>query len=223
MEFFRGTVSQFIEIGHSQHGLSQHQARTRAASRTLIVRLQVVTLVWMLVECGVSLSAAATAHSPALLAFGSDSFVELLSATVVLLQFMPSFPLDKRRASQIAGALLFSLAAVVALSATLAIAHGVHPSTSIAGIAITIAALVGMPILARKKHAVARATNNRALAADAVQSATCAYLAGVTLLGLASNAVFHLPWIDSAAALIAIPILVVEGRRATRGESCGCC
>jgi hypothetical protein len=136
-----------------------------------------------------------------------DSFVELLSAVVVLLQFLPSFPLNKRRAAQTTGVLLFLLAAVVAVSAALALVRGVHPETSFAGIGITAAALIGMPILARKKRAAARATNNHALAADAVQSATCAYLAAVTLLGLAFNAVFHLSWVDSGAALVAIPIL----------------
>jgi hypothetical protein len=50
-----------------------------------VLWLQLVTLAWMLIECGASLVAAATAHSPALLAFGSDSLVELLSASVVLL------------------------------------------------------------------------------------------------------------------------------------------
>src|SRR5271168_4398141 len=40
-----------------------------------VLWLQGVTLAWMLVECGASLYAAAKAHSPALLAFGSDSFV----------------------------------------------------------------------------------------------------------------------------------------------------
>jgi hypothetical protein len=146
----------------------------------------------MVVECGVSLAGAVAAHSPALLAFGSDSFVELLSAVIVLLQFLPSFPLNKRRAAQTTGVLLFLLAAVVAVSAALSLVCSVHPETSFAGIGITAVALIGMPILARKKRAVARATNNRALAADAVQSATCAYLAAVTLLGLAFNAVFHL-------------------------------
>jgi hypothetical protein len=63
----------------------------------------------------------------------------------------------------------------------------------------------------------------RALAADAVQSATCAYLAALTLAGLAINAIWHIHWVDSAAALLALPILVIEGRRALRGESCGCC
>jgi divalent metal cation (Fe/Co/Zn/Cd) transporter len=80
-----------------------------------------------------------------------------------------------------------------------------------------------MPMLAWAKRKAAQRTNNRALAADAVQSATCAYLAAITLIGLAINAIWHIHWVDSAAALLALPILIVEGRRALRGESCGCC
>jgi len=66
-------------------------------------------------------------------------------------------------------------------------------------------------------------TLDKALAADATQSATCAYLAAVTLAGLLIFAVWHIAWVDTVAALAAIPILVVEGRRAWRGEGCGCC
>jgi divalent metal cation (Fe/Co/Zn/Cd) transporter len=80
-----------------------------------------------------------------------------------------------------------------------------------------------MPMLAWAKRRVAQRTNNRALAADAVQSATCAYLAAITLVGLVINAIWHIHWVDSAAALLALPILIVEGRRALRGVSCGCC
>ena len=216
-------MSQIVQIGLPQTGLSKEQCLSPAELRQRIVWLQAVTLAWMAVECGVSLASAVAAHSPALLAFGSDSFVELLSAVIVLLQFLPSFPLNKRRAARTTGILLFLLAAVVAVSAALALVRSVHPETSFAGIGITAAALIGMPILARKKRAAARATNNHALAADAVQSATCAYLAAVTLLGLAFNAVFHLSWVDSVAAFVAIPILGIEGRRAMRGESCSCC
>ncbi|MFP5205760.1 MAG: hypothetical protein ACLGSH_10415 [Acidobacteriota bacterium] len=46
-------------------------------------------MVWMLVETAVSLYASVEAHSPAMLAFGSDSIVELFSASVALLQFAP--------------------------------------------------------------------------------------------------------------------------------------
>jgi divalent metal cation (Fe/Co/Zn/Cd) transporter len=89
--------------------------------------------------------------------------------------------------------------------------------------AITVAALVAMPVLAYLKRREARRTNHVALAADAVQSATCAYLAFITLVGLAVNAAFHVAWIDSAAALLAVPILVSEGRSAWRGRTCACC
>jgi hypothetical protein len=177
----------------------------------------------MLAECGVSLYAAATAHSVALLTFGADSFIELLSAAVALMSFLPAFPLTRERAARWEGFLLFALAALVAVAATAALAEGIRPDTSLAGMAITVAALIAMPVLAWLKRRTAKKTGNRALAADAVQSATCAYLAGVTLLGLGINAAFHIRWIDSAAALVAIPVLIIEGRRALRGESCGCC
>jgi divalent metal cation (Fe/Co/Zn/Cd) transporter len=182
--------------------------------------LQWITLTWMLLECGASLWAAAQAHSVALLAFGSDSLVEMLSATVVLLQFLPRFPLKKDHADKAAALLLFLLAAVVVGIAWLARARPME--TSCVGIAVTALALVVMPVLAWMKRRQARRMNNRALAADATQSATCAYLAGVTLAGLVVYAVWQIRWVDTVAALVAVPILIVEGRRAWRGDGCGC-
>ena len=52
-----------------------------------IVWIQGITIGWMVVEAAVSLSVAWCAHSPALLAFGGDSAIELLSATVVYWRF----------------------------------------------------------------------------------------------------------------------------------------
>jgi divalent metal cation (Fe/Co/Zn/Cd) transporter len=187
-----------------------------------VLWLQVITLAWMLVECAVALYAANAAHSVALLAFGADSFVELLSASVALFSFSPSFPLTKDRAARWAGILLYLLAVVVVLTAALSFVRGVRAETSCSGIGITIAALVVMPILAWFKRKIGIETGNRALAADAVQSATCAYLAAITLAGLAVNAVFHIHWIDSLAAIAILPLLILEARKAMRGESCGC-
>lgn len=191
--------------------------------RTSVLWIQGVTLAWMLVEFGVSAYAAATAHSPAMVAFGSDSLVELLSAAVVLLQWIPSMSISERRASRIAGALLFVLAFLVAAIAIVSLALWARPATSCSGIAITIAALIAMPVLALLKRREARRSKNAALAADAVQSATCAYLALIALVGLAINAVFHVAWFDSVAALMAVPILVKEGRSVWQGRGCGCC
>ena len=191
--------------------------------RVSVFWIQGVTLGWMLVEFGVSAYAAVAAHSPAMLAFGSDSLVELLSAVVVLLQWIPSMSISERRASRTAGALLFVLAFFVAATAVASLALWLRAATSYAGIAITIAALIAMPVLAFLKRREARRSKNVALAADAVQSATCAYLALIALAGLTINAAFHVAWFDSVAALVAVPLLVKEGRSAWRGYACACC
>jgi divalent metal cation (Fe/Co/Zn/Cd) transporter len=112
---------------------------------------------------------------------------------------------------------------VVAAIAVASLALRLRPATSYAGIAITIAALIAMPVLAFLKRREARRSKNAALAADAVQSAACAYLALIALAGLAINAAFHVAWFDSAAALASGPILVKEGRSAWQGHACGCC
>jgi divalent metal cation (Fe/Co/Zn/Cd) transporter len=216
-----GRVSELMQIQTPRTIAHQGTGPKRASA--VILRLQGITLAWMLVECGVSLYAAALAHSPAMLAFGSDSLIELFSATVVVLQYLPHFPLSQERANRTGGLLLFVLAGVMAAIAIAALVLHAHPETSRPGIAITIAALFAMPILAWLKNREARRTNNPALRADAVQSATCAYLAGITFLGLSVNAVFGVAWFDSLAALLAAPLLLKEGKAAWRGESCGCC
>ena len=192
-------------------------------SPTVVLWLQGITLAWMLVECSLSLYAAALARSPALLAFGSDSLIELLSAMVVVLQFLPEVPLSQERANRTAGLLLFALAGIVVTAATVAMALHVPPEISRLGVCITIAALIAMPVLAWLKKREAFRTNNPALRADAVQSANCAYLAGIALVGLVVNAAIGAAWFDSLAALVAVPLLIKEGNAAWRGESCGCC
>ena len=194
-----------------------------ALPRTRVFWLQGVTLVWMVIEFGVSAYSAITAHSPAMLAFGSDSLVELMSATVVLLQWVPGVSVSERKATRAASMLLFVLAVVVVGTALASLALRLRPETSRAGICITSAALLAMPVLAWLKRREAHHSGNTALAADAAQSATCAYLALIALVGLGMNAFFQIAWFDAAAALVAVPILVKEGMSAWRGQSCGCC
>lgn len=115
------------------------------------------------------------------------------------------------------------LALIVCVMATGSLLLYLRPETTRLGIGITLAALIVMPILAKLKRREARSSNNAALAADAVQSATCAYLAVIALAGLALNALSHIAWFDSLAALVAVPLLLKEGGSAWRGDACGCC
>jgi len=190
-----------------------------------IQRVQIVTIAWMSVEAVVSLFAAWRARSPALLAFGGDSAIELFSAVVVLWRFRASATHEdeERRAAHVAGALLFTLAGFVAVTAVASLLGYSEPKPTFLGIAILVAAAVIMPWLAKEKRRLSAATGSVALRADAAQSALCAYLSLIALAGLAVNAIWHVKWADPVAALVLLPLVVWEGREAMRGKACGCC
>ena len=190
-----------------------------------IQRVQTITIAWMSVEAAVSLLAAWRARSPALLAFGGDSAVELLSAGVVLWRFRTGAAHGdaERRAARLAGTLLFALAAFVAASSVTSLLGYTEPKPTFLGIAVLVTAAVAMPWLAREKRRLSGATGSAALRADAAQSALCAYLSLIALAGLATNAIWHVKWADPIAALAILPLIVWEGREAMRGRACRCC
>ena len=190
-----------------------------------IQRVQTVTIAWMSVEAAVSLFAAWRARSPALLAFGGDSAIELFSAMVVLWRFRVTAAHGdvERRAARVGGALLFALAAYIAITSVASLLGYSEPKPTFLGISILIAAAVVMPWLAKEKRRLSGATGSAALRADAAQSALCAYLSLIALAGLAINAIWHVRWADPIAALAVLPLIVLEGREAIRGRPCGCC
>lgn len=190
-----------------------------------IQRVQTVTIAWMSVETAVSLFAAWRATSPALLAFGGDSAIELLSAVVVLRRFRVSDAHKdaERRAARIAGVLLFALAGFVAITSVMSLLGYIEPKLTLLGIAILVAAALAMPWLAKEKRRLSGATGSAALRADGAQSALCAYLSLIALAGLAINSIWHIKWADPIAGLVILPLIVWEGREAMRGKTCGCC
>jgi divalent metal cation (Fe/Co/Zn/Cd) transporter len=189
-----------------------------------IRRVQGITIAWMSVEAGLSLWAAFKARSPALAAFGGDSTVELLSAVVVLWRFRThASEQAERRAARIAGSLLFALAAYLVLASAMSLLGYIEPRPSYLGMAVLVAATLIMPLLAREKRRLSALTGSAALRADAAESALCAYLSIIALVGLAVHAIGHIAWADPVAALAITPLIVYEGREAMRGKACGCC
>jgi len=190
-----------------------------------IQRIQTLTIAWMTVEAAVSLGAAWMARSPALLAFGGDSAIELLSAIAVLWRFRAHADQQQseKRAARIAAVLLFILAAYVVVVSALTVLGYSEPKTTFVGIAVLVAATAIMPWLAKEKRKLSAITGSAALRADAAESALCAYLALVALVGLGINAIWHLRWADPIAALVIVPLILWEGWEAMRGKACGCC
>ena len=178
-----------------------------------ILHLQVFTMVWMVFEAAVALFAAWRAHSPALLGFGGDSAIELLSAAVVFWRFRSNSnpELAERYAARIAGALLIVLALFVAITSALSLLGYRQPQASRLGIAVLLLAAVIMPWLAREKRKLAAATSSAALRADAAESALCGYLAWIALAGVLLNALWAKPWADPLAAFLLIPLILREG------------
>ncbi len=189
-----------------------------------IHRVQRMTIVWMTIEAVISLTSAWKAQSPALLAFGGDSAIELLSAITVLWRFQSPINSEQaeNRAARIAGVLLFVLSGFVVVASILALRGYGEPKPTYLGIGILIVAALVMPQIAREKRRLSWATNSAALRADAAESALCAYLSFIALVGLGINSIWHIRWADPLAALVITPLILWEGREAFRGKSCGC-
>jgi divalent metal cation (Fe/Co/Zn/Cd) transporter len=187
-----------------------------------VIRIQALTLMWMSVEAAVSLGAAWMARSPALLAFGGDSAVELFSAAVVLRRFylLSHEARAEERAAKIAGGLLFVLAAFVVLASILTLLGHIEARPSPVGMALLVPAAVVMPWLARQKRRLSAATGSAALRADAAESAVCGYLALIALAGLVVNAIWKVSWADPVAALALLPLILREGWEAMKGKPC---
>lgn len=213
---------------------SGEAANRRAADVSVALRLVYVTLAWMAVEAASSLALGVRSRSLLLVAFGFDSVVELFSAAVLWWRLRteaagradPShIEHVERRASKLAGWALFALAAyIVATSAWGFLARrsaNVHESQW--GLIIGIVAAVGMPVLARLKLRVAALDrlNSAALRADAMEAVACGYLSWVLIAGLVATRLLGLWWLDSAAALGLLPLLIKEGWEAVSGR-CDC-
>jgi divalent metal cation (Fe/Co/Zn/Cd) transporter len=178
-----------------------------------ILRIQVFTLIWMGLEAAVSLAAAWRAHSPALLAFGGDSALELVSALVVYwrFRFHSAEMKAEKFATRIAGGLLFALAAYVLLASGAALLGKGEARSSLSGIALLLVAAVVMPWLAAQKRKLSVTASSAALRADAAESAVCGYMAWIALAGLSVNAAWGIKWADPVAALCLAPFILREG------------
>jgi divalent metal cation (Fe/Co/Zn/Cd) transporter len=189
-------------------------------------RLQILTIVWMIGEAIAALTSAWKARSPALLGFGGDSAIELISAIVVLWRFRSRAPSESVRAettaARICGALLFLVAAFVLIISMRSLLGYGEPRPSLIGIGLLMLAAVGMPWLARQKRKLARQLSAASLDADAAQSSACGYLSWIALAGLLANAVFKKPLADPIAGVILVPFVVKEGWEAIRASRPGC-
>jgi divalent metal cation (Fe/Co/Zn/Cd) transporter len=121
------------------------------------------------------------------------------------------------------GVLLLALAVFVVLASAMSLFGYSEPKPSYLGMAVLLVAAIIMPVLAKEKRRLSALTGSAALRADAAESALCAYLSIIALMGLVVHAIWHVAWADSVAALVITPLIAFEAREALRGKACGCC
>jgi len=195
------------------------------------VRLEHVTIGWNAIEAAVAVGSGIVAGSVALVAFGLDSAIEVVSAAVVLVHLRAvlagSEPnaAGQRRALRTIAVTFFALAAYVTVDAAVTLLSGDRPDASPVGLVVTGAAVIVMPTLARAKRRTARALGERGdqgsavlLNADAAETLLCAVLSLATLIGVGANAIFGWWWADPVAGLVVVYFAIREGREAWEGE-----
>jgi divalent metal cation (Fe/Co/Zn/Cd) transporter len=180
---------------------------------------------WMLVEGGVATVAAIATGSIALLGFGVDSLIELASAAVVIWRFgslRDSVAAAERTAQKLIAVSFATLAAYLTIDGIHALTVDSHARVTWVGGAISAGALIAMPLLAQRKHRVARELDSASMSADATQSWLCALAAAVVLVSAAANAMFGWWWLDSIAGLSIAVLALLEAHDVWRGETCAC-
>lgn len=183
------------------------------------VRLEWFTVGWNVIEAVVAITAGIIASSVALIGFGVDSGIEVLSA-VALLWRLRRAGADasaeeeehaENRALYLVAGTFFLLATYIGYEAISSLIEGEGPDSSTVGIVLSVLSLAIMPALAVLKQRTGREMGSRALQADAVETWVCSYLSLALLLGVGAYAAFGWWWADPVAALTMLPVILWQG------------
>lgn len=180
-----------------------------------------VSVGYNLVEAAVSVAAGAAASSIALVGFGLDSLVEVMSGLVILWQFRHPLPQTReRQALRLIAVSFFALGAYVTVESARSLLGASEPDSSPLGVGIAAASLLVMPLLSWAQRRTGRELGSGSVVADSKQTLLCTYLSAVLLVGLVLNATLGWGWADPVAGLVIAAVAVREGLEAWRGESC---
>ena len=194
-------------------------AERQAVLHRRVRRIVATTIAYNVLEAVVAIGAGAAASSTALIGFGLDSVIEVLSAVAIAWQFTRRQPerWDAVTARAVAVA-FFLLATYVTVDSVLTLSGAQHVEHSPVGIGIAALSLVTMPALAWMERRTGRELGSASVVADSRQLLVCMELSGTVLVGLLLNSLVGWAWADPVAALVVAALAVREGLEAWRGE-----
>jgi len=194
--------------------------------------LALFTIIYNLLEGGISTRAGAADETLALFGFGVDSFIEVISAVGVwhMLRRISNNSGETRdefeqRALRITGGAFYLLTAGLVVTALLSIYQQHRPATTLWGVIISLASISFMWYLIHQKTKVGKALASQAILADAACSKTCVSLSVVLLVSSAGYELTGIGSLDAIGALLIAWLAWREGRESfakARGLNCSC-
>jgi cation diffusion facilitator family transporter len=182
--------------------------------------LEYITVGWNVVEAVVAIGAGVVAGSVALIGFGADSMIEVISAVGLLWRLRSAGPhatvseegAAEKRALYVVAITFFLLAIYITWEAVTSLINREEPLASPVGIVLAALSLAVMPTLAIAKQQVGKEMGSRALLADSKETWVCSYLSLTLLLGVGAYAVVGWWWADPVGALAMLPVIIWQGR-----------
>ncbi len=183
--------------------------------------LSLITIFYNIAEGLVSIYFGAGDETLALLGFGVDSFVEVISGIgIAHLVFRMKYSKVKTRdefektALKVTGTAFYLLVAGLIIGSALNIINNVKPTTTIPGIIIAAISILTMYWLMSSKLKVGKALNSDAIIADANCTKTCFYLSFILLASSGLYELFHIQYFDILGSLGIAYFAFKEGREA---------
>ena len=181
--------------------------------------VEYITVGWNVVEAVVAIGAGLIASSVALIGFGADSTIEVISAVGLLWRLRRAGPhatvseegAAEKRALYVVATTFFLLAFYITWEAVMSLISREEPLTSPLGIILAVLSLAIMPTLAIVKQRVGKEMGSRALVADSKETWVCSYLSLILLLGVGAYAVAGWWWADPVGALAMLPVIIWQG------------
>jgi small neutral amino acid transporter SnatA (MarC family) len=184
--------------------------------------LSIITIAYNIAEGVVSVVYGLADETLALMGFGVDSFVEVLSGAGILhmvirmkrsgLSNIDSRDKFERRALRVTGISFFILAGGLAASSAVNIITNTKPETTVAGIIIAILSVLTMYILMKWKLKTGKRLRSNAIIADANCTKTCFYLSFILLGSSVLYELFGIAWFDIAGSIGIAWFAFSEGR-----------
>ena len=180
--------------------------------------LEYFTVAYNILEASFSIIFGSISNNISLVGFGLDSIVESLSGIILIWRLKKHGFVDEneeigieKKATRLVGITFFILATYVLFESIRKLTTVEKSDPSLAGIIISLASIIIMPVLYQQKNKIGKEIGSKALIADSKETLACAFLSLSLFVGLILNYLFGLWQADPIVGIIIVIFFIKEG------------